>query len=72
MREVGLTKIDLPDDVKAAIKLAAHQQGISEAEVIRAGLRSVVGGERPRPRGGLFSSGEPIARTLDGCRPGQA
>ena len=59
------TTIYLPDELKRAIKRAASRRGTSEAEVIRDALRSVVGGERPRPRGGLFSSGDPIARDAD-------
>lgn len=56
------TTIYLPADLKSAIKQVARRRGISEAEVIRDSLRSAVGGERPRPRGGLFASGAPIAR----------
>lgn len=59
------TTLYLPDDLKAAIKRAAAQRGVSEAEVIRQSIRQVVGGVRPRPRGGLFSSGQPIARHAD-------
>ena len=56
------TTIYLPADLKSAIKQVARRRGISEAEVIRDSIRSAVGGERPRPRGGLFASGAPIAR----------
>lgn len=59
------TTVYLPPDLRAAIKLAAKRRGISEAEVIRDSLRAVVGSERPRPRGGLFASGRPIARDAD-------
>ncbi len=59
------TTIYLPDDLKAAVKRAAAQQNVSEAEVIRQSLRQVVGEVRPRPRGGLYSSGQPIARHAD-------
>lgn len=55
----------MPDDLKIAIKRAAAQQGVSEAEVIRPSIRQMVGNARPRPRGGLFSSGHPIARKTD-------
>ena len=41
------------------------EKQISEAEVIRQSIRQVVGAERLRPRGGLFSSGHPIARRTD-------
>lgn len=59
------TTLYLPDDLKTAVKRAATQQGMSEAEVIRQSIRYVVGDARPRPRGGLFSSGQPIARQAD-------
>jgi hypothetical protein len=59
------TTIYLPADLKSAVKRAARRRGISEAEVIRDSIRSAVGGERPRPRGGLFASGAPIAREAD-------
>lgn len=59
------TTLYLPDDLKAAVKRAASERGISEAEVIRESLRSTVGSWRPRPHGGLFASGAPIARQAD-------
>ncbi|MHB8341710.1 MAG: ribbon-helix-helix domain-containing protein [Mycobacteriales bacterium] len=59
------TTLYLPGDLKAAIKRTAADQGVSEAEVIRRSIRQVVGHSRPRPRGALFSSGEPIARRAD-------
>jgi len=62
---VDKTTIYLPDDLKAAVKRAAAQRGISEAEVIRESIRTTVGGVKPRPRGGLYSGPEPIARRVD-------
>lgn len=62
---VEKTTIYLPDDLKAAVKRAAQQRGVSEAEVIRASIRSAVGGARPRPKGGLYSGSEKIARRTD-------
>lgn len=59
------TTVYLPPDLKAAVKRAARQRRISEAEVIRDSIREAVGGDRPRPRGGLFASGSPIARDAD-------
>ena len=59
------TTLYLPDDLKAVIKRVAAQQGVSEAEVIRQSLRQVLGDARPRPRGGVFSSGQPIARRAE-------
>jgi hypothetical protein len=62
---VDKTTIYLSPDLKSAVKRAARRRGISEAQVIRDSIRDAVGGERPRPRGGLFASGRPIARELD-------
>lgn len=59
------TTLYLPADLKAAIKRAAIDRGVSEAEVIRDSLRTTVGRQRPRPRAGLFASGAPIARDAD-------
>lgn len=59
------TTVYLPDDLKAAVKHAANQRGVSEAEVIRESIRSAVGGARPRPRGGLYSGTESITRRAD-------
>lgn len=59
------TTLYLPEDLKAAVKRSARERGVSEAEVIRESLRSTVGQRRPRPRGGLFASGAPIAREAD-------
>lgn len=59
------TTLYLPEDLKAAVRRAAAQQGVSEAEVVRQSIRQVVGAARPRPQGGLFSSGRPIARQAD-------
>lgn len=59
------TTVYLPPELKSAIKRIARRRGLSEAEVIRDSIRSVVGDARPRPRGGLFASGAPIARQAD-------
>jgi metal-responsive CopG/Arc/MetJ family transcriptional regulator len=59
------TTIYLPDDLKEAIVRVARQRGMSEAEVIRESLRETVGRRRPKPRGGLFAGGSPIAREAD-------
>ena len=56
------TTVYLPPELKSAIKRVARQRGVSEAEVIRDSIRDAVGDDRPRPRGGLFGSGAPIAR----------
>lgn len=59
------TTIYLPDDLKVAVKRAAAHSGVSEAEIIRDSVRQTVGAPQPGPRGGLFSSGHPIARHAD-------
>jgi len=59
------TTVYLPPELKSAITRAARRRGVSEAEVIRDSIRSAVGDERPRPRGGLYASGLPIARQAD-------
>jgi hypothetical protein len=59
------TTLYLPADLKAADKQAAPRHSVSEAEVIRRAIREAVGRERPRPRGGLFSTGRPTARQAD-------
>ena len=59
------TTIYLPAELKSAIRRVARRRGVSEAEVIRTSIRTAVGDERPRPRGGLFASGAPMAREAD-------
>ncbi len=59
------TTVYLPPELRAAVRRAARRRGVSEAEVIRGSIQSAVGDERPRPRGGLFASGTPIAREAD-------
>lgn len=59
------TTVYLPSDLKAAVKHTAKQRGVSEADVIRESIRAGVAGTKPRPRGGLYSSSEPIARRID-------
>lgn len=62
---VNKTTLYLPDDLKEAVTRVARQRGVSEAEVIRESLRATVGRQRPKPRGGLFASGSPVARDAD-------
>jgi hypothetical protein len=59
------TTVYLPDDLKAAVKRAAKRRGVSEAAVIRDSIRMGVGGDKPRPRGALYSGREPIANQVD-------
>ena len=51
--------------MKVAVKRAAAERGVSEAEIIRESIRLSVGGVRPRPRGGLYASRQPIARQAE-------
>ena len=59
------TTVYLPAELKAALRRAAQRRGVSEAAIIRESIRNAVGDDRPRPRGGLFASGKPIARDAD-------
>jgi len=59
------TTLYLPEDLKSAVKRAAAERGVSEAEIIRESIRQSVGGTRPRARGALYSSGQPIARDAE-------
>ena len=59
------TTLYLPEDLKTAVKRAAAERGVSEAEIIRESIRVSVGSVRPRPRGALYSSGQPIARDAE-------
>lgn len=59
------TTVYLPAELQAAVRHAARRRGVSEAEVIRESIRDAVGQQRPKPRGGLFASGAPIARDAD-------
>jgi len=62
---VQKTTLYLPEELKVAVKRAAAERGVSEAEIIRESIRMSVGCVRPRPRGGLYSSGRPIARDAE-------
>ncbi|MCO5315789.1 MAG: ribbon-helix-helix domain-containing protein [Solirubrobacterales bacterium] len=64
------TTLYLPDDLRTAVKIAAARDGVSEAEVIRRAIRTEVGSGRPRPKGGLFAGGRPIAREVEQYLPG--
>lgn len=64
------TTVYLPEELKAAVKHAAQQRGVSEAEVIRESIRVGVGSTKPRPRGALYTGSEPSARRVDDLLPG--
>ena len=54
------TTVYLPDELKQAVERLAATSGRSEAEVIREAIAALTtASERPRPRGGLFTSGDP-------------
>ena len=59
------TTVYLPDELLQGVKRVARQRGVSEAEVIRESVRELGGRERPRPRGALYSSGDPISHRVD-------
>jgi hypothetical protein len=61
---VEKTTLYLPEDLKSAVKRAAAERGVPEAEIIRESIRVSVG-VRPRARGALYSSGQPIARDAE-------
>lgn len=58
MYGVHRTTIYLPVEMKARVAEIARTRGITEAEFIRAAIEQALA--RPRPRGGLFASGEPL------------
>jgi hypothetical protein len=62
---VKKTTLYLPADLKARVKRAAAERGMSEAEIIRESIRLSVGAVRPRPRAALYSTGQPIARRAE-------
>lgn len=65
IQSVEKTTLYLPEDLKARVKRAAAERGVSEAEIIRESIRASVGGVRPRARGALYSSAQPIARDAE-------
>lgn len=61
------TTVYLPEDLKHALERVAAETGRSQAELIREAVDSFVAqSQRPRPRGGLFHSGDPgLAANVD-------
>jgi hypothetical protein len=60
------TTVYLPDDLKQALTRMASVSGRSEAELIREAIATLARtAERPRPRGGLFRSGDPLFAERD-------
>lgn len=53
------TTVYLPDDLKRAVARMAAASGRSEADLIRDAIGALTRTwERPRPKGGLFASGD--------------
>lgn len=59
------TTVYLPDELKARVSEVAAARGQSEASLIRDAIEQAITMTRPRPRGGLFRSGDPIAERAD-------
>ena len=57
------TTIYLPVELKARVAETAQLRGITEAEFIRGAIQKAL--DRPRPRGGLFHSGDPTWASRD-------
>lgn len=54
------TTVYLPEDLKQALERLAAASGRSEAQLIRDAIAALtVSAAPPRPRGGLFASGDP-------------
>lgn len=53
------TTIYLPDNLKSELTRAAHEEGRTEADLIREGLACLLHSREPEPRLPLFASGQP-------------
>jgi hypothetical protein len=63
---VHRTTIYLPDDLKAELTRAAHEEGRTEADLVREGLERLLHAREPEPRLPLFASGKPdLAGNVD-------
>jgi plasmid stability protein len=57
---VNKTTVYLPDELKQALRRMAASSGRSEADLIREAIAALTSTtDRVRPRGGLFTSGDP-------------
>jgi 16S rRNA U516 pseudouridylate synthase RsuA-like enzyme len=57
---VEKTTVYLPEAMKQSLRRMAAASGRSEAALIREAIGTLVReGDQPRPRGGLFASGDP-------------
>ncbi|HZI96524.1 MAG TPA: ribbon-helix-helix protein, CopG family [Actinomycetales bacterium] len=59
------TTVYLPDELKRAVKAAAHRGSVSEAEVIRRAIAAAVADEEAPARAALFSSEVLMAEDVD-------
>lgn len=53
------TTIYLPDNLKSELARAAHEEGRTEADLIREGVERLLHSREPEPRLPLFASGQP-------------
>jgi metal-responsive CopG/Arc/MetJ family transcriptional regulator len=51
------TTIYLPDDLKTELTRAAHEEGRTEADLVREGVERLLRAREPEPRLPLFASG---------------
>ena len=58
MYGVKRTTIYLPEDLKSSLARAAHEEGRTEADVIREGLEIYLRSRHSEPRVPLFTSGK--------------
>jgi len=71
MYGVQRTTIYLPESLKRTLARAAHEEGRSEADLIREGLERLLEARHAKPKLPLFKSGKPdlaenVDRDLDG------
>lgn len=59
------TTLYLPDDLKRAVTAAARRRSVSEAEVIRQAIATVVGGEETPEPTPVFTSDVLLAEDAD-------
>jgi CopG antitoxin of type II toxin-antitoxin system len=66
MYGVKRTTIYLPEDLKGSLARAAHEEGRTEADLIREGIETFLRSRHPEPRVPLFTSGIPdLAENAD-------
>ncbi len=66
MYGVKRTTIYLPEDLKSSLARAAHEEGRTEADLIREGLETFLRSRHAEPRLPLFTSGKTdLAENVD-------